>query len=103
VHSGNVIGVNRNGSIAEAFYQPVPFCSTEDVHIFKPKFKINQYIALFMSTLIKREKYRYNYGRKWGIGRMKISKIKLPVASDGEPDFKFMEEYIKTLPFSKQI
>lgn len=39
IHSGNTIGVNRNGSVAEAFYQPTPFCSTEDVHIFKPKLK----------------------------------------------------------------
>ena len=33
-HKGNTIAVNRNGSVGEAFYQPVGFCSTEDVHIF---------------------------------------------------------------------
>lgn len=103
IHDGNTIGVNRNGSVAEAFYQPIPFCSTEDVHIFKPKFKMNKYIGLFISTLIKREKYRYNYGRKWGIARMKVSKIKLPIDKNGKPDFEFMEQYIKSLAFSKQI
>lgn len=103
IHEGNTIGVNRNGSVAEAFYQPIPFCSTEDVHIFKPKFKMNKYIGLFMATLIRREKYRYNYGRKWGIARMKVSKIKLPVDTSGEPDFAFMENFIKMLPFSRGI
>jgi len=102
-HKGNTIGVNRNGSVAEAFYQPVPFCSTEDVHIFSPKFKLNPFIALFLTTLIRREKYRFGYGRKWGIQRMKTSIIKLPVTQEGEPDWAYMEHYIKTLPYSSQI
>lgn len=103
IHKGNTIGVNRNGSVAEAFYQPIPFCSTEDVHIFKPKFKMNKYVAMFLATLIKKEKYRYNYGRKWGIGRMYASEIKLPINSDGEPNWQFMEDYIKTINYSKKI
>lgn len=103
IHDGNTIGVNRNGSVAYAFYQPMPFCSTEDVHIFKPKFKMNKYVGLFLATLIRQEKYRYNYGRKWGIGRMKISTIKLPVNSKGQPDLDFMEKYIKSMNYSTQI
>ena len=34
---------------------------------------------------------------------MKKSRIKLPVTPSGEPDWKFMEDYIKSLPFSKNI
>lgn len=103
-HPGNTISVNRNGNgVAEAYYQPTPFCSTEDVHIFTPKFTMNTYIALFLVTLIRREKYRFSYGRKWGIERMKSSKIKLPVTSDGNPDWNYMEHYIKTLPFSASV
>lgn len=103
IHKGNVITVTRNGSVAEAFYQPVPFCSTEDVHVFNPKFKMSIYVAFFMLPLIRKEKYRYSYGRKWGISRMKESLIKLPINSKGEPNYKFMESYIKSLPFSKQL
>lgn len=103
LHKGNTIGVNRNGSVAEAFYQEIPFCSTEDVHIFTPKFELNPYIALFITTLIRREKYRFGYGRKWGIQRMKISTIRLPVKENGDPDWVFMENYIKSLPYSSQI
>ena len=64
---------------------------------------MNKYIGLFFVTLIKMEKYRYNYGRKWGIARMNASKIKLPVNKAGKPDYEFMENYIKSLPFSKHI
>ncbi len=103
IHQGNAIGVNRNGSVAEAFYQPISFCSTEDVHIFKPKFELNPYIALFLATLIRKEKYRFSYGRKWGIERMNKSIIKLPIDGSGNPDWRYMENYIKSLPYSSQI
>lgn len=103
IHSGNTITVNYNGSVAEAFYQPKPFWASDDVNVLYPKFEMNQYIALFIASLIKVEKYRFNYGRKWHLERMKISEIKLPVDKDEKPDFKFMENFIKTLNYSKQI
>lgn len=103
IHSGNTITVNYNGSVAEAFYQPKPFWASDDVNVLYPKFEMNQYIALFIASLIKVEKYRFNYGRKWHLERMKISEIKLPVNNDKKPDFKFMENFIKTLNYSKQI
>lgn len=98
VHKGNCITVNRNGSIGQAFYQKHDFCSTEDVHIFYLKFfKLNKEIAFFLITLIKKEKYRFGYGRKWGIERMKKSIIKLPVDSLGNPNWEYIENYIKKL------
>ncbi len=101
-HIANVISVARNGSVGESFYQPKAFCSNEDVHIFIPKFELNAYVALFLTTLIRKEKYRYNYGRKWGIQRMNDTYIKLP-AKKNLPDFEFMENYIKSLPYSASI
>ena len=102
-HKSNVIGVNRNGSVGEAFYQPQSFCSTEDVHIFNPQFELNLHRALFLITLIKKEKYRYNFGRKWGIKRMNETIIQLPVDNNNTPDWKFMENYIKSLPYSSNL
>lgn len=103
-HDGNVIAVNRNGNgVAEAFYQPAPFSSTEDVHVFKPRFQLNKRIAMFLIPLIRQEQYRFNYARKWGLERMKELIIRLPVRSSGEPDWQFMEDYIKSLPYSKSI
>lgn len=103
IHEGNTITVNYNGSVAEAFYQPHAFFASDDVNVLYPKFEMNKYIALFIISLIKQEKYRFNYGRKWHMDRMKDSKIKLPVNRIDEPDFKFMETFIKSLPFSAKI
>jgi len=102
-HPGNVITVNRNGSVGEAYYQDRPFCSTEDVHVFLPKFDLNLFIALFLITLIRKERFRYSYGRKWGLARMKKTKIRLPVNDDNRPDWSFMENFIKTLPYSHYV
>lgn len=102
-HQGNTITVNYNGSVAEAFYQPDPYWASDDVNVLYPKFKMTPLIALFLCTLIKQEKFRFNYGRKWHLGRMNKSIVKLPVKSDGEPDWLFMESYVKTLPCSTSL
>jgi len=103
IHKGNTISVTYNGSVAEAFYQPRDFWATDDVNVLYPKFDLNPYIAMFLIAIIRKEKYRYNYGRKWHLERMRESKIKLPVDPEGKPDWKFMEEYIKSLPYSSGI
>ncbi|MBF0555486.1 MAG: restriction endonuclease subunit S [Nitrospirae bacterium] len=103
IHEGNTITVNYNGSVAEAFYQPNPFWASDDVNVLYPKFSMNKYVALFLVTIIKLEKYRFNYGRKWHLERMNMSEIKVPVTNEGKPDYLFMENYIKTLPFSQGI
>lgn len=103
-HPGGVISVARNGNgVGSAFYQPTPFCSNEDVRVFKPKFDMDVFIALFFVTLIRKEKYRFNYGRKWGTRRMKKTKFELPVTEDGEPHFDLIRRYIQSLKFSKYI
>ena len=59
---------------------------------------------MFLITLIHREKYRFNYGRKWDKELMESSLIKLPAVKIApnkyEPDWQFMEDYIKSLPYS---
>jgi hypothetical protein len=104
--TGNKITVARNGSVCSAFYQPSAFVvSPDDIRIFELKnFKLNKYIAFFLCCLIEKEKYRYAYGRKFGSRRMSAQKIKLPVMKIApnkyEPDWQFMEDYIKSLPYS---
>ena len=102
-HEGNTITVNYNGSVAEAFYQPQPYWASDDVNVLYPKFALNCYIAMFICTLIKKEKYRFSYGRKWHVERMTESLIRLPITDAKQPDWKFMESYIKSLPYSKSI
>lgn len=102
-HDANTITVVYNGnSVAEAFYQFEPYRCTDDVNVLYPLFEMSTEMALFLTTLIRREKYRFNYGRKWNKGRMQKSVLQLP-ALNGLPDWQLMEDYIKTLPFSADL
>ena len=102
-HAANVITVNYNGSVAEAFYQEAPFWASDDVSVLYPKFSMNALVALFICTVIRLEKFRFNYGRKWKLDRMNDFEIKLPVSGSGKPDWEEMEQFMKRLPFSRGV
>jgi len=83
-------------------YQPLHFSASDHVEKIIPKFEMNKYIALFLVTVLNQEQYRYNYGRKCSQTRIRKIKIKLP-AKNGKPDWEFMENHIKSLPYSSSI
>lgn len=107
IFDGNCITVSNNGSVGYAFYQPMQFTCTHDVNplYLKESFKkeLNPYLAMFLCSLIEKERYRWTYGRKWRPSRMPFSIIKLPIDSSGNPDWSFMENFIKSLPFSRSL
>jgi hypothetical protein len=105
LHPAGVLTVNYNGNgVAEAFFQPEAFWASDDVNVLYPRFQgMDIYIALFICTVIRLEKYRFSYGRKWNLERMKISPIRLPVDDNGAPDWSLMRSYILTMPFSSGV
>ena len=98
---GNVLTVDSD-VLGYCSYQPLKFSASDHVEKLIPKFSMNKYVALFLTTVINLEQYRYNYGIKCSQTRMKKAHIKLP-SKNGEPDFEFMESYIKSLPYSASI
>ena len=101
IHSGNTISLSYNGSVGEAFYQPVPFWATDDVNVlyFRAEngVQFNLFIGLFICSVLKKEKYRFSYGRKWTLENMNKTVIKLPTDKGNLPDWDFMEQYINSL------
>ena len=96
-HCGNCITVNYNGSVGEAFYQSEPFWATDDINILDLKYhKMTENIGLFLCTIIKKNKYKFSYGRKWTLEQMKNTTIYLPTINS-KPDYNFMENYISSL------
>ena len=99
---GNCIVTGKVG--CTAFYQLEDFCATSDVNIFIPKtFTLNKYIGLFLVSVInKSENYKWSYGRQCRVGDSQQIVIKLPTKND-KPDWEFMENYIKSLPYGDRI
>lgn len=98
---GNILTVD-SAVIGFCSYQPYNFSASDHVEKLIPKFKINKYIAMFLVTIINSEQYRYNYGRKCSQDRMKQRSVMLPTKNN-QPDWQFMEDYIKSLPYSSSL
>jgi len=109
VNASNCITIGAEGMYA--FYQDKPFVSGVKIYTLRHE-KMNQYNAMFLCTVLNEEVYRYNYGRARILDNIKVENIKLPALSDGineygkpkyKPDWKFMEDYIKSLPYGNLI
>lgn len=92
---------NGEGSVGYSNYMDRDFMASGDL-ILGYGDKINQYTGLFLCTILDRERPKYSFGRKYG-KYVKGTKILLPTTSDNTPDWEFMENYIKSLPYSSNI
>ena len=92
----NVLGVNYNGSVVENFYHPYTALFSDDVkRLHLKNNKGNKYIYLFIKQCILKQKSKYVYGYKFNGERMKKQIILLPSRDNGEPDYNYMEEYMR--------
>lgn len=90
------------GSVGYCLYQPKDFIGSSTL-VAGYNNHLNPYTALFLVTILDMERYRYSFGRKYNKNAILNSKIKLPVNSEGNPDWQFMEDYIKSLPYSANL
>ncbi len=107
IEKGNAITIGD--TTATVYYQECEFICGDHMVILRSKY-FNRYTGLFISCLLNREKYRYNYGRAFTMEIIEDTAIKLPATKrivDGkeivEPNWQFMEDYIKSLPYSKNL
>jgi restriction enzyme bgcI subunit beta len=93
---GGVLTVD-SATIGYVSYQLNDFIATDHVEkIVGKNQKINKYIGLFLKTCIDNSKLsKYGYGYKFSQKRIVRQKILLPITSNGNPDWQFMEDYIK--------
>lgn len=82
------------------FYHDYKYFSDDNIHTLIPiKFELNKYSSLFLVTILSKLKYKYAYGRQVRLMRLPFEKIKLPIDKNGNPDWQFMEDYIKSLSY----
>lgn len=84
------------------FYVEWEFTASDEISIFKHK-NINLYNGLFLATVITNNKYKYTFWRKAFHNKFSKDYIWLPVDIDWNPDWDFMENYIKSLPYSSSL
>ena len=90
------ITLANSGSVGTAFYHPYKFVASD--HVTKLKnVSFNKHIYLFIATIANRLSEKYSFNREINDKRLKRERIMLPVNKMGEPDYDFMEEYMKSI------
>ena len=98
----NVLGVNYNGSVVENFYHPYTALFTDDVKRLSFKhIEGNKHHYLFVKAQILKQKSKYQYGYKFNARRMNKQKIMIPINNNSDPDYEYMENYMKRLEYKK--
>ena len=93
---GNCICLIKTGqgSVGDAVYKLNDFIPSNNVCIIKSTF-LNRYIGNFIVAEINKQADRYSYGYIRNNSRILKEKIMLPVNENNEPDYDFMEAYVK--------
>ena len=101
IESGNAITVGD--TTATIYYQENDFICGDHMVVLRSS-QLNKYVGLFITSLLNKERFRYNYGRAFNKGILSDTKLKLPATKNAqgeyEPDWQWMEDYIKGLPYS---
>lgn len=97
--------VARTGSAGYVSYQPLGCVVGDSAKILtlKDDHHKNHSVFLFLKTVLMANRYKYTYGRKVTEDKYLSEVIMLPATTDNKPDFCFMENYMKTLPYGDRI
>ena len=86
-----------NGGVSAgfAFYHPYKFIATDHVTHFKGK-NLNKYHYMFIGTVIRNQMHtKYDFSREMTDLRLEREKILLPIDKKGNPDYDYMEQFVK--------
>lgn len=102
IHKGNGIAFIRNGegSMGYSVYKAEEFVATSDISVgYNPN--LNRQIGLFITTVADKVRGKYNFGYKRSGKRLSKEKIMLPINKKQEPDYVYMENFMKQLEYKK--
>ena len=97
----NVLTIDMFGKI---FYQPSKFYSVSHgrVNILISKNYISKHILLFFVNILEKRFFsKYSFANMCSKKRLEREIVLLPITQCGEPDYQFMENYMKSLIYKK--
>ena len=97
----NCISLANSGSVGTAFYEPFAFGASDHVTSLKRE-NTSQYVYLFLTAVLEQQKSNFDFNREINDLRIKKMRIMLPVDDNDEPDYQFMEDYMKELMVAKR-
>ena len=95
----NFISVSFLGSV---FYHPYSASLDMKIHAVQiPNIELNRYVAEFLVLCFKRMASGFSYGDQLSSTDLPKKKVLLPIDDKGEPNYLYMENYMKALEYEK--
>jgi Type I restriction modification DNA specificity domain len=85
------------------YYQDKKFSASDHVEKLTPKFQVSKEFMIYISVLVNRQNFRFNYGRKANQERIKKIVISLPITDNGNINFEYINSFMGSLKFSSTI
>ncbi len=86
---------------AQPLVQKYSFFTGTKVNILKHVNNISVHCYEFISKMLEMHKVKYSYSFTANSTRLKKQKIMLPINQDNQPDYEYMENYMKKLEYTK--
>jgi len=91
IEKGNALVIGDTTSTIS--YQEKEFVAGDHIVVIRADW-LNRLTGLFVVTLLRKERFRYSYGRAFTMDLIANTKIKLPASPSGEPDWLSVEKYM---------
>lgn len=100
---GNSLTLNNDGDggAGFSFYQPTNYLLDSHVTALYAKNMLNRFVLLFISRCVTLQRGKFGHGYAINAKRLKAFKIMLPVNDQNQPDYEYMENYMKYLEYQK--
>ncbi len=99
LYEGHCITLNNDGDggAGLAYYQPTKMALDSHVTALIPKVPMSKHTMLFIARSISMQRSLFGHGRSINSARLRIFRLMMPMDENNQPDFNFMEEYMKSV------
>lgn len=100
LHRGHAITLNNDGDggAGLAYYQPMEFALDTHVTDLRPRDSsgnLSRYAMQFVAASISKQRTLFGHGRSISLKRLNLLRVMLPIDESSNPDWQFMEDYIR--------
>ena len=97
IFKGHCLTINNDGDggAGISYYQPADMLLDTHVTALYPRIPMTAEIMRFISACITVQREKFGHGYSLNNARLAVFRMMLPVDDNGQPDYAFMEEYIK--------
>lgn len=99
LYEGHCLTLNNDGDggVGLAYYQPTRMALDSHVTALVSIVEMSKHSMLFIARCISKQRSLFGHGRSINASRLRTFRLMLPITEIGEPDYAFMDAYMKAV------